>query len=204
MITMNFNQRLMWHDGSGQYGGTGGNINDFQNGRKGTGSYRPYGKGGYDGNGSAENGAGRGNGGYGGFGGQKGFSITSLLEDNPNAQLLFVGAVSCTRHRGFQMGDLMRAGKMAILSPTATDFATGRYLHQIMEAVVELSEERSTKDVVVMYGCQCALLSTDFELMAQELKEKYDINLKVHEHCHLCRTDDEGWHTIPGKEDEEE
>lgn len=56
--------------------------------------------------------------------------------------LLFVGAVGCTRHRGFQMGKLMREGRMALLCPTATDLATGRYLHQVVDALVELSRER--------------------------------------------------------------
>lgn len=114
--------------------------------------------------------------------------IPSLLEGKPNSMLLFVGAVGCTRHRGFQMGDLMREGRMALLCPTATDFATGRYLHQIVDAMVELKEERNISDFVLMYGCQCALLSTDFELVEQELQE-HGITLSVHESCHLCRTD---------------
>lgn len=133
--------------------------------------------------------------GKGGPGGHHGgFSIVSLLDGKPKAQLLFVGALSCTRHRGFQMGELMRAGRMAVLCPTATDFATGRYLHQIVDAAVELSEERNTKEFVLMYGCQCALLSTDFELLAQELWEDHGIRLTVHAHCHLCRTDEDGPH----------
>lgn len=123
-----------------------------------------------------------------------GFSIRSLLDGKPNAQLLFVGSLNCTRHRGFQMGDLMREGRMAILCPTASDFATGRYLHQIVAAIVELSEERNSKEFVLMYGCQCALLSTDFELISQELKDEYDIYLSIHEHCHLCQKDDERSH----------
>ena len=120
-----------------------------------------------------------------------GFSIGDLLSGKPDAQLLFVGALSCTRHRGFQMGDLMREGRMAVLCPTAADFATGRYLHQIVEAMEELHQERGTKEFVLMYGCQCALLSTDFDLIAQELKEKHGITLTIHEHCHLCRTEED-------------
>lgn len=120
-----------------------------------------------------------------------GFSIDSLLDGKPNAQLLFVGSLNCTRHRGFQMGDLMRQGRMAILCPTASDFATGRYLHQMVDAIVELSEERNSKEFVLMYGCQCALLSTDFELISQELKDDYGIYLSIHEHCHLCQNEED-------------
>jgi hypothetical protein len=123
-----------------------------------------------------------------------GFSIDSLLAGKPEAMLLFVGAVGCTRHRGFQMGELMRAGRMALLCPTATDFATGRYLHQIVEAMAELKEQRRVTEFVLMYGCQCALLSTDFDLIRQQLREEYGITLSVHESCHLCRTDHEDTH----------
>lgn len=137
-------------------------------------------------------GHGHGHGGrHGGEGGRRGgrFSIPSLLEGKPNAMLIFVGAVGCTRHRGFQMGDLMREGRMALLCPTATDFATGRYLHQIVDAMAELKAERGVTEFVLMHGCQCALLSTDYELIEQELREEHGITLSVHKNCHLCQTE---------------
>lgn len=124
-----------------------------------------------------------------GHGGRGRFSIPGLLEGKPNAMILFVGALGCTRHRGFQMGDLMREGKMALLCPTATDFATGRYLHQIVDAMAELKEERGVSEFVLMYGCQTALLSTDFDLILQEAKENHGITVSVREVCHLCQTE---------------
>lgn len=117
------------------------------------------------------------------------FSIPGLLEGKPNAMILFVGALGCTRHRGFQMGDLMREGRMALLCPTATDFATGRYLHQIVDAMAELKEERGVSEFVLMYGCQTALLSTDFDLILQDAKENHGITVSVREVCHLCQTE---------------
>lgn len=131
----------------------------------------------------------RGGGSKGGHGGRGRFSIPGLLEGKPNAMILFVGALGCTRHRGFQMGDLMREGKMALLCPTATDFATGRYLHQIVDAMAELKEERGVSEFVLMYGCQTALLSTDFDLILQEAKENHGITVSVREVCHLCQTE---------------
>lgn len=122
-------------------------------------------------------------------GGQGRFSIPGLLEGKPDAMILFVGALGCTRHRGFQMGDLMREGKMALLCPTATDFATGRYLHQIVDAMAELKDERGVTEFVLMYGCQTALLSTDFDLILQEAKENHGITVSVREVCHLCQTE---------------
>lgn len=124
-----------------------------------------------------------------GHGGRGRFSIPRFLEGKPDAMILFVGAVGCTRHRGFQMGDLMREGRMALLCPTATDFATGRYLHQIVDSMAELKEERGVREFILMYGCQIALLSTDFETILQEAKEEHGITVSVREVCHLCQTD---------------
>lgn len=122
-------------------------------------------------------------------GGRGRFSIPGLLDGKPDAMILFVGALGCTRHRGFQMGDLMREGKMALLCPTATDFATGRYLHQIVDAMAELKDERGVTEFVLMYGCQTALLSTDFDLILQEAKENHGITVSVRKVCHLCQTE---------------
>lgn len=116
-------------------------------------------------------------------------NIANLLDGRPNTMLLFVGAVGCTRHRGFQMGELMREGRMALLCPTSTDFATGRYLRQTVDAMVGLSQERGIREFVVMYGCQWAVLSTDFDLLVQELREEHGISATLHEHCRLCRTE---------------
>ncbi len=112
--------------------------------------------------------------------------LSSLLDGKPNAMLLFVGAVNCTRHRADQMGELMREGRLALLCPTATDYATGRYLHQTVDAIVELSQQRGIKDFVVMYGCQWAVLSTDFDMIAQELKSGHGITATLDATCHLC------------------
>ncbi len=136
-----------------------------------------------------------GRGGHGGWGakdgqggGHHGFSITSLIDDIPGAHLLFLGSLNCARHRGFQMGGLMREGRMSVLMPTAADYATGRYLDQITDACRELHESRGITRFVLMYGCQPAVLSTDYDLLIRELAAE-GITLTVHPHCHLCRTD---------------
>ncbi|HHU22457.1 MAG TPA: hypothetical protein GXZ52_03445 [Clostridiales bacterium] len=114
-----------------------------------------------------------------------GFHLEPLLELADNAQLIYVGSLACTRHRGFEMGKLMREKRMAVLCPSATDFSTGKYINQISDAIIELARGRNAKNFVLIYGCQCALLSTDFDLIRDELAT-HDINLIVHEHCHLC------------------
>ena len=112
--------------------------------------------------------------------------LSNLLEGKPDAMLLFVGAANCARHRADQMGELMRAGCLALLCPTAAEYATGRYLHQTVDAMVELSEKKGVKEYVVMYGCQWAVLSTDFDMIAQELKDNHGITATLDDTCHLC------------------
>lgn len=126
------------------------------------------------------------------------FSIEDLLKDEQNSQILFVGSLNCTRHRGFQMGKLMKEDRMAILTPSSADFSSGKYLKQIVDAIVELSNERNSREFTLMYGCQCALLSTDFDMIKEELKNDYDINLDIHLGCHLCM--DEKTHGHGGEE----
>lgn len=134
--------------------------------------------------GRRHHGDGEGRGRHGGRGRQK--HLSNLLEGKPEAMLLFVGAANCARHRADQMGELMREGRLALLSPTAADYATGRYLHQVSDAMVELSEKKGVREFVVMYGCQWAVLSTDFDMIAQELKDGHGITATLDATCHLC------------------
>ena len=131
-----------------------------------------------------ENGHSRGAEGHGRHGRQK--HLSNLLENKLETMLLFVGAANCARHRADQMAELMRAGRLALLCPTAADYATGRDLHQVEDAMVELSERKGVKEFVVMYGCQWAVLSTDFDMMARELKEVHGITAVLDATCHLC------------------
>ncbi|MCD8122444.1 MAG: hypothetical protein LUE65_09465 [Clostridiales bacterium] len=133
------------------------------------------------GNRERRGGEGRGHGGR--------FSIASLLDGKPEAMILFVGAVGCTRHRAVDIVALMRQGRMALLCPSAADFATGRYLVQIENAMAELKERKGVSEFVLMYGCQSAVLSTDFERIRQQAMEKDGIAVHVFDQCHLCRTD---------------
>jgi hypothetical protein len=113
-----------------------------------------------------------------------------MLEGIPGGHLLFVGYLACTRHRQSEIGSLLLEGRLSILCPSASDFATGRYLHQIVDAIVEISQERGTKHFVLMHGCQCAVLVTDFELLKQELHDKHGVILSVHDSCRLCGHDE--------------
>jgi len=100
--------------------------------------------------------------------------------------LLFVGSVNCLRHKPYRrIGTLMRESRAALLCPSMSDFSSGRYLNQIMDALVELSEERGTKQFVIACGCQWVILSTDGELLKERAKQEYDIDLTIFEDAHL-------------------
>lgn len=112
--------------------------------------------------------------------------LESIFAKAPDAQLLFIGSLNCLRHKPYMgIGKLMQQGRASVLSPSMTDFSTGRYLRQIVEAVVELSRERNCKRFILSFGCQWVILSTDGELIRQELKDEYDIELIFHDDSHL-------------------
>ncbi len=118
--------------------------------------------------------------------------LNSFFEEAPDAQLLFIGSVNCLRHKPYMgIGRLMQAGKASVLSPTMTDFSTGRYLHQIKDAVVELAQERNSSRFILSFGCQWVILSTDEDVIRRELKEEYGIDVIFHDDSHLEHGDHE-------------
>lgn len=125
--------------------------------------------------------------------GSRGGSILAdILARDPEAQILFVGSVNCLRHKPFfGIADYMRRGVASILCPTMTDFASGRYLRQVKEAVEELSRERGTKRIHLIYSCQWVILSTDGELLRQEIMDEQGVELILWDDSHLLYGDHE-------------
>ncbi|MCD7955725.1 MAG: hypothetical protein LUG93_08245 [Lachnospiraceae bacterium] len=111
----------------------------------------------------------------------------NLLEElSAKGMLLFVGSVNCLRHKPYRgIGSLMREGRAALLCPSMSDFSSGRYLNQIVDALAELSREYGTKQFVIACGCQWVILSTDGELLKARVKQEYDIDLSIFEDAHL-------------------
>jgi len=116
--------------------------------------------------------------------GRKGDNLLEELSEK--GVLLFVGSVNCLRHKPYRrIGALMRAGRAALLCPSMSDFSSGRYLNQIVDALAELSGECGTKQFVIACGCQWVILSTDGELLKERVKQEYDIDLTIFEDAHL-------------------
>lgn len=128
---------------------------------------------------------GRGRGGRGGAD-----VLGELRAQHPGAQLLFVGAVNCLRHRPFaNAAAAMRRGELSLLCPSMTDFASGRYLRQVRDAVAELAAERGATEFVVLFGCQWVILSTDADLLAQELADEFGVTVTFFDDSHLVHGD---------------
>ena len=109
-----------------------------------------------------------------------------ILSEIPDAQLIFLGSVNCIRHKPYWgIAKHMREGKVSMLCPTMSEFATGRYLTLVKEAIAELMEERGAKRFVLMTGCQWVILSSDGELLMQEVRDELGAELTLFVNDHL-------------------
>lgn len=116
--------------------------------------------------------------------------VGEILAEKPDAQVLFIGSLNCLRHKPFVAAPkYMREGSLSLLCPTMSDFASGRYLQQIKDAVAELAEERGAREFVLIYSCQWVILSTDGELLQQELKDELGVTLTFRDDSHLVNGD---------------
>jgi len=116
--------------------------------------------------------------------------IDVLLSQNPTVQILFVGSANCLRHKPFwRAAEYMREEKFSVLCPAMADFASGRYMTQVKEAVRSLSKERNTKEFVLIFSCQWVILSTDGELLKEELKSELGVDLMFYDDSHLMYGD---------------
>lgn len=112
--------------------------------------------------------------------------LSEIYMVEPKTQIIFIGSVNCLRHKPFrEIAKYMMESKASILCPTMSEFASGRYITLIKDAIKELKEERNSNDFVLIYGCQYKILSTDSELLIKEVKEGFDVNLKVIDDSHL-------------------
>lgn len=104
----------------------------------------------------------------------------------PETQILFIGAMACTRHRAQELTELQKQGRLSFLCLDEVDFITGRYLSKIEEAITELVEARHPGGIYLTAGCQAALLSTDWQLLIDKMEAQTGVPIRAHTGCHLC------------------
>ena len=109
----------------------------------------------------------------------------------PGAQMIYVSALACTRHRNVDFISLQRQGRLSFLMFDEVDMVTGDYIGKTKQAAAEIAAERKPTGIVLLTGCQSALLSTDYKLLSDEIAQEIGVPVRVHDGCRLCGFDEE-------------
>ena len=109
----------------------------------------------------------------------------------PGVQMVYVSALACTRHRNIDFITLQRQGRLSFLMFDEVDMVTGDYIDKTKQAAAEIAAERNPTGIVLLSGCQSALLSTDYKLLSEEIEDEIGIPVRVHDGCRLCGFDEE-------------
>lgn len=117
--------------------------------------------------------------------------VFSKLMRIPGVQLIYVSALACTRHRSIDFVQMQRQGRLSFLMFNEVDMITGDYITKTKEAAAEITAERSPSGIILLTGCQSALLSTDYKLLTEEMEQEIGVPVRVHDGCRLCGFDEE-------------
>jgi len=117
--------------------------------------------------------------------------VFGKLSKIPGIQLIYVSALACTRHRGNELVNLQRQGVLSFLLFDEIDMITGDYINKTKQAAAQIAAERSPTGIILMTGCQSALLSTDYKLLSKEIEQEIAIPIRVHDGCRLCSFDED-------------
>ena len=109
----------------------------------------------------------------------------------PDIQMIYVAALACTRHRNVELIELQRQGCLSFLMFDEVDMVTGDYINKTQNAAAQIAAERNPSGIILMTGCQSALLSTDYGLLTQEIEAEIGVPVRVHDGCRLCGFDEE-------------
>lgn len=120
-----------------------------------------------------------------------GGEVFTKLMKIPGVQMIYVSALACTRHRSVDFIRMQRAGRLSFLMFSEVDMVTGDYITKTKDAAAEIAAERSPTGIILLTGCQSALLSTDYKLLSEEIEQETGVPVRVHDGCRLCGFDEE-------------
>lgn len=120
-----------------------------------------------------------------------GGGVFTKLMKIPGVQLIYVSALACTRHRNIDFIQMQRVGRLSFLLFSEVDMITGDYITKTKDAAAEIAAERSPTGIILLTGCQSALLSTDYKLLSEEIEQEIGVPVRVHDGCRLCGFDEE-------------
>lgn len=117
--------------------------------------------------------------------------VFTKLARIPDVQMIYVSALACTRHRTVDFVELQRMGRLSFLTFSEVDMITGDYIQKTHDAAAEIAAERRPSGIILLTGCQSALLSTDYKLLSEEIEQEIGVPVRVHDGCRLCGFDEE-------------
>lgn len=120
-----------------------------------------------------------------------GGEVFTKLMKIPGVQMIYVSALACTRHRSVDFIRMQKAGRLSFLLFSEVDMITGDYITKTKDAAAEIAAERSPTGIILLTGCQSALLSTDYKLLSEEIEQETGVPVRVHDGCRLCGFDEE-------------
>ncbi|MGN1004659.1 MAG: nitrogenase component 1 [Oscillospiraceae bacterium] len=120
-----------------------------------------------------------------------GGEVFTKLMKIPGVQMIYVSALACTRHRSVDFIRMQRAGRLSFLMFSEVDMVTGDYITKTKDAAAEIAAERNPTGIILLTGCQSALLSTDYKLLSEEIEQETGVPVRVHDGCRLCGLDEE-------------
>lgn len=110
---------------------------------------------------------------------------TYRLPDEDGVFEIYMGSLSCMRHRGREFYELQQQRRLAFLIIDEVEFITGAYLDIIKKAAHEIFAKRRPRAIRISAGCQGTLLSTDYDMLADELSDELGITVIADKNCHL-------------------
>jgi len=126
------------------------------------------------------------------------FFDTSIAEDEcgdlvnlalcvPGIQVVAAGPSSCSRVLYFRARKKGLNEKLFLLPVASNDFATGKHLGKLEEALEGLVTSRGSKAIIVYVTCADILTGTEFLSITKRIESRYGIPVKVFERGSLSQ-----------------
>ncbi|GAB6155856.1 hypothetical protein JCM17380_46070 [Desulfosporosinus burensis] len=105
----------------------------------------------------------------------------------PGIDVVAAGPSSCSRVLYFRAAKKGLSEKLFLLPVSSNDFATGKHLEKLEEALEGLVMSRRSKAIIVYITCADILTGTEFLSITKRIESRYGIPLKVFERGPLSR-----------------
>ena len=105
----------------------------------------------------------------------------------PGINVVAAGPSSCSRVLYFRAAKKGLSERLFLLPVSSNDFATGKHLEKLEEALEGLVSTRRSKAIIVYITCADILISTEFISITKRIESRYGIPVKIFERGPLSR-----------------